>query len=133
VYDDYAHNPEKLVAAITAVRPEQGRLTVIWRPHGFAPLNQNFDGFVDAFSAALRDSDRLLLLPVFYAGGTVPEGRRSVELGEALVARGVMVEVLQAYPQQLDLADEDVVLVAGARDPQLPKVARRLGRQSGLS
>jgi len=129
VYDDYAHNPEKLLAAIRAVIPEGGRLTVVWRPHGFAPLRQNFDAFVDAFSQGLRGEDRLRLLPVFYAGGTAPRGVDSEALARSLRGRGVDATVMEDYPESLELGSEDVLLVAGARDPELPTFAHRMGRQ----
>ena len=129
VYDDYAHNPEKLLAAIRAVRPEDGRCVVLWRPHGFAPLKQNFNAYVRTFCEGLRSKDELLLLPVFYAGGTAPKGVGSRELGAALKQAGVQVQVLSGYPDTVRLAWEDVLLVAGARDPALPAFARRIGSQ----
>ena len=129
VYDDYAHNPEKLLAAIRAVQPGEGRLTVLWRPHGFAPLQNNFDAFVSTFSEGLRPQDRLLLLPVFYAGGTAPKGIGSRDLADQLQAKGIHVDLLDDYPSQLDLAEKDVLLVAGARDPELPAFAHRMVKQ----
>jgi UDP-N-acetylmuramate--alanine ligase len=127
VYDDYAHNPEKLLAAIQAVQPETGRLVMVWRPHGFAPLTQNFDAYVEAFAVGMRGSDRLHLLPVFYAGGTAPSGVGSEDLADALRTRGVTAGVMDSYPESIGLQPEDVLLVAGARDPQLPVFAHRMG------
>ena len=127
VYDDYAHNPEKLLAAIRAVQPETGKLTVLWRPHGFAPLKQNFDAFVEIFALGLREQDELLLLPVFYAGGTAPKGIGSEDLATALLKQKVKVQVLLDFPDELELDQEDVLLVAGARDPELPVFAHRMG------
>ena len=131
VFDDYAHNPEKLFAAIRAVRPEKGRLVVLWRPHGFAPLQQNFEAFVQTFAEGLRDQDELRLLPVFYAGGTAPKGVGSEDLAGALRGRGVQADVMETYPDRMPLAEEDVLLVAGARDPELPAFARRMGQRVG--
>ena len=127
VYDDYSHNPEKLLAAMLAVQPKEGRLTVLWRPHGFAPLQNNFEAFVETFVEGLRSQDRLLLLPVFYAGGTAPQGIGSSELMDALQAKGVCIDLLEDFPEQVELSERDVFLVAGARDPELPAFAHRIG------
>lgn len=129
VYDDYAHNPEKISAAIQAVRPEKGQLTVLWRPHGFAPLKQNFAAFVDSFSAALRPQDQAWILPVFYAGGSAPDGISSEDLVSALRQRGCPAKVLSGYPAEWAGAADDVLLVMGARDPELPVFAHRMGRR----
>lgn len=131
VYDDYAHNPEKLLAAIRAVQPEEGALTVVWRPHGFAPLRNNFQAFVDQFATGLREQDQLMLLPVFYAGGTAPAGVGSADLAEALRKQGVQVQELEDYPATLELEESDVLLVAGARDPELPAFAHQMGKEYG--
>ncbi|MDF3130271.1 Mur ligase domain-containing protein [Kiritimatiellaeota bacterium B1221] len=128
VYDDYAHNPEKIGAAIRAVQPEKGRLTVLWRPHGFAPLKQNFSAFAYAFAGALRSQDRVLILPVFYAGGTAPTGINSGDLVERLKGRGCQAELLQTYPVTWKGGEADVLLVMGARDPQLPVFAQKAGQ-----
>jgi UDP-N-acetylmuramate--alanine ligase len=127
VFDDYAHNPEKIAAAIQAVQPEKGKLIALWRPHGFAPLIQNFASFVDAFAENLRPQDTAYILPVFYAGGTAPKGVDSRDFVEALVSRGVNAQALEAYPSEIELETEDVLLVMGARDPQLPVFANRMG------
>ena len=127
VYDDYAHNPEKIAAAIRAVRPENSKLTVLWRPHGFAPLKQNFDAFVDSFAEGLRPQDQAWILPVFYAGGTAPKGICSDDLVEALCGRGCPASLLADYPEAWAGEKEDVLLVMGARDPVLPVFAHRVG------
>lgn len=129
VYDDYAHNPEKIAAAMAAVRPAGGRLHVVWRPHGFAPLRQNFAAFVETFVQGLGPEDWLGVLPVFYAGGTVSKGPQSGDLVGAVAAAGRRAELLTAYPETLPLGAEDVLLVMGARDPELPEFAARMGRQ----
>lgn len=127
VYDDYAHNPEKIAAAIRAVQPENGRLIALWRPHGFAPLRQNFEALAAAFAEALRPGDEAWILPVFYAGGTAPAGVQGADLAGAITARGRTARSLDDYPKQPELAPGDVLLVMGARDPELPRFAARMG------
>jgi len=127
VFDDYAHNPEKIAAALEAVQPEGGRLIALWRPHGFASLQHNFEAFVDAFCGGLRPQDEAWILPVFYAGGTAPtEGKGHQELVEAIQSRGAKAIALKNYPAAVDMVSEDVLLVMGARDPDLSVFAERI-------
>jgi UDP-N-acetylmuramate--alanine ligase len=79
----------------------------------------------------LRPQDTALILPVFYAGGTATQTVSSGDLVAALAARGVAVDLAPDYPAlearlRAALRPGDVVLVMGARDPDLPLCARRL-------
>ena len=136
VYDDYAHNPEKLHAMLATLQSAHPRgVAVVWRPHGYAPLRKMMDALADMFRATLRSEDLLLLLPVYDAGGTTD---RSVN-SDALAAK------LKNSPVHLvcNLEDAETVLrtrapafgaivAAGARDPGLPVLARRLaGKEEG--
>ncbi len=130
VFDDYAHNPEKIAAALEAVQPANGKLVALWRPHGFAPLQHNFEAFADAFAQVLRSEDEAWILPVFYAGGTAPTGGKGhADLVEAIRARGAYAAALESYPSRIDLSPEDVLLVMGARDPELPVFAERVAKR----
>ena len=61
VYDDYAHNPEKLRAMwLTLAERYPGGLCVVWRPHGYAPLRKMMDALAGMFSEVIRPQDRLL-------------------------------------------------------------------------
>ncbi len=126
VYDDYAHNPEKIAAAIRALQAPGGRLTVLWRPHGFAPLRQNFDALAAAFADTLRPEDQAWILPVFYAGGNAPKGIEGADLARAIQDRGANATALNDYPETLALAPDQTLLVMGARDPRLPQFAREV-------
>ena len=84
VFDDYAHNPEKLRAMWTTLAEEYpGGLCAVWRPHGYAPLRKMLDALVEMFTSTIRPQDRLLVLPVYDAGGTADRSINS----DALVAR----------------------------------------------
>jgi len=131
VFDDYAHNPAKIAAACAAVRPERGRLFAVWRPHGFGPLKLMLAELTAALAGVLRPQDAALILPVFYAGGTTTLAVNSGDLVAALAARGVTAELAPDYAAlearlRAALRPGDVVLVMGARDPDLPLCARRL-------
>ena len=130
VYDDYAHNPEKLHAMLATLQAAYPKgVAVVWRPHGYAPLRKMLEALAAMFRATLRPCDELLVLPVYDAGGTTDRSLNS----DALVAR------LNASPVRFVEGLEDAethlrthapafgaVVVAGARDPGFPVLARRL-------
>lgn len=128
VYDDYAHNPEKLHAMLTTLqdRHEKG-VAVLWRPHGYGPLRKMADDLADMFNGVLRPQDALVLLPVYDAGGTADRSVNSDSLaGKVKGSRFVetpeeAVELLKAQAPAVG-----AIVTAGARDPGLPVMARRL-------
>lgn len=136
VIDDYAHNPAKIRAAFETLAPYHARLLAVWRPHGFKPLRVMMDELVAMFGEVCRPADRLYLLPVYDAGGTADRSVNSDVLVARLRARGVAAEyVSDVALLEGRLAGEaaagDVVITMGARDPDLPALARRfLGRLS---
>ena len=129
VVDDYGHNPAKLAAAWRAVSGPEGRVLGVWRPHGYGPLRSMLEPLAEAFAGVFREGDRLWLLPVYDAGGTADRTIGSEALAGALRARGVEAATPGGYGELGDeIAREaregDVVLVMGARDPELPVFAR---------
>jgi len=131
VIDDYAHNPAKIRAAWQAVAPYYARVIAAWRPHGFGPLAKMYDDLKALFTEMGKRSERLYILPVYYAGGTATGTVTSDALAADLAREGVPVE-LAADADDLvrrvaALARPgDVVLSMGARDPGLPATARRI-------
>jgi UDP-N-acetylmuramate--alanine ligase len=131
VVDDYAHNPAKLAAAWNTLAAAFPRVAAVWRPHGYAPLRKMKDALADAFATAMRPGDFLCLLPVYDAGGTADRSINSDTLVEALQARGANAVLAPgaatAEALLLRHASPGVVLATmGARDPDLPRLARRL-------
>ncbi len=132
VVDDYAHNPEKLGAAWTtlaAVFP--AGICAVWRPHGYGPLRKMMDGLVAVFARVCRPVDRLLLLPVYDVGGTADRSVNSDVLASRLGGENVKVSsdgtLEEAELEMRGWARTDGALVTfGARDPGLPRLARRL-------
>jgi UDP-N-acetylmuramate--alanine ligase len=138
VVDDFAHNPEKIAAAIAAARlrtdPRRGRLLAFFQPHGFGPTRFLRDGLIEAFVRGLTKHDRLYLPEIFYAGGTASRDISSSDIVETVCARGVpatfrgtrdeLVGLIAAEAQAGDL-----VLVMGARDPSLTGFARAILRR----
>lgn len=126
VFDDYAHNPAKIAAALRTVKSAvPGKLIAIWRPHGFAPLANNLDAFAETFRHGLTDPDLGFLLPVFYAGGTASATVSSQDLATRVPALQVIEEIDDVINAVTQTASSgDAILFMGARDPDLPLMAR---------
>ena len=146
VYDDYAHNPEKLRAMwLTLAEKHEKGLCVVWRPHGYAPLRKMMDALAAMFNEVIRPQDKLLLLPVYDAGGTTDRTVSSGDLKERMercrgpaetqrrgdvggVGGCALVDDLDAAYEWCAAHKDDfgAFVTCGARDPGLPKLARRL-------
>ena len=130
VIDDFAHSPIKIAAALEAASGEFETFNVVWRPHGFTPLFQGLEGLTEVFSDFFHahPTCRVFILPVYYAGGTVEKKITSEQFVERLLAAGVPAEYVESFQclEKLLLTEALPVLVMGARDPELPKFARRL-------
>ncbi|MEI7900721.1 MAG: Mur ligase domain-containing protein [bacterium] len=132
VVDDYAHNPEKLAAAWTTLAAAfPAGVCAVWRPHGYAPLRKMLEGLVTVFARVCRPVDTLLLLPVYDAGGTADRTITSGVLASQVRAKGVTVLTLQTLEEAADVMRAKAVpggalVTLGARDPGLPRLARRL-------
>ena len=132
VYDDYAHNPEKLHAMWTTLAEAYPRgVAAVWRPHGYGPLRKMLEPLAAAFREVMRPQDALLLLPVYDAGGTADRGVNSDALAALLAdAPGEVALVNDLKEAEVFLrarADAfGAIVTAGARDPGLPVLARRL-------
>ena len=135
VYDDYAHNPEKLKAMWTTLAEKHPEgICVIWRPHGYAPLRKMMDALAEMFAETVRPQDKLLLLPVYDAGGTTDRSINSDALLKKVKVRGEG-ERRWALVSDLDAAyawcaahrgEYAAFVTCGARDPGLPALAKRL-------
>jgi UDP-N-acetylmuramate--alanine ligase len=129
VVDDYAHNGEKLRAALITAQAA-GRVIAVFQPHGFGPARFLRPELKTLLPSILRPHDRFCYAEIFYAGGTVAKDISSRALAEDLPAhlhcgyaedheavRGWVVA--EAQPG-------DTVIVMGARDPDLPRLARSI-------
>ena len=135
VFDDYAHNPEKLHAMLTTLQAAypQG-VAVVWRPHGYAPLRKMLDALAAMFRETLRPQDLLVLPPVYDAGGTADRSVNSDALAALLAdAQGKVVLASDLKEAETVLRTHapavGAIVTAGARDPGLPVLARRLIQQ----
>lgn len=128
VYDDYAHNPEKLHAMLATLQEAYPKgVAVVWRPHGYGPLRKMADALAGMFRSELRTQDRLILLPVYDAGGTADRSIQSDALA-AMVPGAVFIETPEEALRLLKAQASafGAMAIAGARDPGLSSMARQL-------
>ena len=137
VYDDYAHNPEKISAMWTTLAEHHPEgVCVIWRPHGYAPLKKMLVALAEMFASTIRPQDKLILLPVYDAGGTTDRSINSGKLLEEISSReksgdsarkAILAESLdEAFGWCVAHRTFGCFATCGARDPGLPVLAQKL-------
>lgn len=120
VIDDYAHNPHKIDSLMKTVSRLSENICYIFQPHGFAPTRMMKNEYIETFIHNLRDSDHLILLPIFYAGGTASRDISSNALAVEIKAAGKSVEVVEKRGDVLEQVSEQYAYVVfGARDESL--------------
>lgn len=131
VIDDYAHNPDKIKAALRAAHGLSRRVVAVFQPHGFGPTRFLQDELVAAFCDELTEDDVLYLLPIYYAGGTAQKDISSDDLVSRIRRRqpnafapGDRAECLGLLKSSV--RPGDAVLVMGARDPSLSSFVKQI-------
>jgi UDP-N-acetylmuramate-alanine ligase len=129
VVDDFAHNAEKIAAAIRTAKLRGRRVLAIYQPHGYGPTRFLRQDFVRTFANELSADDRLWMLEVFYAGGTATRDFSAADIVDEIKALGTHAAFAPSRDWLIDriAADAqngDVVLVMGARDPSLSAFAK---------
>ena len=125
VVDDYAHNGEKLRAAITTAQAGSSRIVAVFQPHGFGPARFLRAELRELLPRILRNCDRFAYVEIFYAGGTVTKDISSQILADDLPGCGYAADHGAAVEWiRSEARAGDTVLIMGARDPALPRLAR---------
>jgi len=125
VIDDYAHNPHKISSLMETMKQMREAVCYIFQPHGFAPTRTMKKEYIETFTRNLRDSDHLILLPIFYAGGTVSKDISSHDLVDEIRSRGKSAEVIEKREAILDRMGEwGTCVIFGARDETLSDFAK---------
>jgi UDP-N-acetylmuramate--alanine ligase len=125
VIDDYAHNPHKIMNLLTSAQHLSDSICFIFQPHGYSPVRLLKDEFIQVFTEHLRESDHLILLPIYYAGGTVAKNISSATLANGVRASGRSVEVIEDRKMIFDMLHRwSDYVVFGARDDSLADLAR---------
>ncbi|MCX5805739.1 MAG: Mur ligase family protein [Proteobacteria bacterium] len=131
VVDDFAHNPAKIAAAVSAARGLSERIIAVYQPHGFGPTRFLKDEYIATFRNVFRQNDSLFLLPIYYAGGTAQKNISSEDIiyglgkvsfnAQAVSSRDELLTGLKA-----GVKSGDCILVMGARDPSLPALVKKI-------
>jgi len=128
VVDDYAHNGEKIRAAIATAQAGAPRVLAVFQPHGFGPARFLRGELAALLPRLLRPEDRFCYAEIFYAGGRVTKDISSRTLADDLPAGlrcGYAADHEAARRWVLaEARPGDTVLIMGARDPALPRLAR---------
>jgi len=129
VIDDFAHNPDKISATLNTLHSYEGRLIIMFQPHGFGPLKLMKAEFIDTFASLMKDGDILLMPQPVYYGGTTDRSISSEHIAEGVRQRGQAADALETREdcgnRILELARSgDRILVMGARDDTLSVFAR---------
>ena len=122
VVDDYAHNPHKISFLMRSMREISQSVCYIFQPHGFGPTRLMREEYASVFKELLRPGDRLVILPIYFAGGTV-----SKDISSGVLAMDVGADSLAPETRELAL-DElpegyGAYVVFGARDDTLSGLA----------
>ena len=127
VVDDYAHNPHKISFLMDAVKPVSDKICYIFQPHGFAPTRMMKKEYIKVFADNLRSSDHLILLPIYYAGGTTSRDISSHDLERGIRDGGGSVEVIENRSDILNRpVNYKAYIVFGARDDTLSDFAEEI-------
>ena len=127
VVDDYAHNGEKIRAAVTAAQSGATRVLAVFQPHGFGPARFLRPELKELVPALLRPRDRFCYAEIFYSGGTVARDLSSAalagDLPEGLGCGYAADHAAVVRWVESEAGPQDTVLIMGARDPDLPRLA----------
>jgi UDP-N-acetylmuramate--alanine ligase len=127
VIDDYAHNPHKISSLMETVRRLRPGVCYIFQPHGFGPTRLMKKEYIQTFVENLRDSDHLILLPIYYTGGTASKDISSQDLADDIKAQGKSAEVIENRIDVLHrISEYETYIVFGARDESLSAFAKEI-------
>jgi UDP-N-acetylmuramate--alanine ligase len=131
VIDDFAHNPDKIAATLATLHDFPGRLLVLFQPHGYGPLRQMKDAFIETFTRDFDARDVLVMPDPVYFGGTTDRGVSSRDVIAAVQARGreayFFADRASCGVKLVALARPgDRIVVMGARDDTLAQFAAGL-------
>lgn len=131
VIDDFAHNPDKISASMKALRNYDGRLIVMFQPHGFAPMRMMGKEIINAFCRIMDKKDILIMPEIYFAGGTV---KRDISSEDFIKQAQEQHSNAFFFPERTQIKNfiaqvsrpGDRIVIMGARDNTLPEFCREL-------
>lgn len=117
VYDDYAHHPTEVRAAIAGARElySDKKLVVVFQPHLYTRTAELFDDFVDALATA----DQIIVTHIYDARNTGEMTVTGQDLVAAVKTKNPSSEYLANFDDienklQTEASADDVILIMGA-------------------
>lgn len=127
VVDDYAHNPHKIASLMETMKGISRGVCYVFQPHGYGPVRLMKEGYISTFSSSLRETDLLILLPIYYAGGTASKDVSSKDIAGAVRASGKNAEVVETRREVVNMPKIwESYVVFGARDDSLSDLAEEI-------
>ncbi len=81
IYDDYGHHPVEIAAVLKAAKAgARGRVIAVVEPHRYTRVRDLFN----EFAACFKDSDSVIVTPLYSAGEAPIEGVDNAALAEAI-------------------------------------------------
>ena len=132
IIDDFAHNPDKIKASVSALRQYPGRLIVMFQPHGFGPMRSLGKEIMQEFIAGMNSEDILVMPEIFFVGGTVSKDISSLDLINYAKTSGK--KDCYYFPDKMTAADfiikeaksGDRIVIMGARDNSLTDLCHNI-------
>lgn len=121
IYDDYAHNPDKIRATVTALVNswQDHRIHVVFQPHRYSRLKKMYNDFISSFYGSYR----VYILPTYTAGEEVCSSEiSSGELANEICEKSQTLAVpCRGKDEAISLLREnlctkDIVVSVGAGD-----------------
>lgn len=121
VIDDFAHNPDKVLASMSALKSYEGRLLIMFQPHGFKPMRLMGKELIESFVSKMSDDDILLVPEIFFSGGSAVKDISSNDLVNHAVSFNKKAFFFEKrdelYQYLLNIAQAgDRIVLMGARD-----------------
>ncbi|MCK4947917.1 MAG: UDP-N-acetylmuramate--alanine ligase [Candidatus Aureabacteria bacterium] len=132
VFDDFAHNPDKISSSLDSIIPYYDQVIIIYQPHGYRPTKLLFKEIVQSFTRRLRQQDTLYLLPIYYAGGTAEKHISSEDIAREVLKHNIKSEITsrETLLKSINFSNgKSAVILMGARDPSLPEFARQIAKR----
>ncbi len=132
VYDDYAHNPAKIQAALKALKAQSGRIFAVFQPHGFGPTRLMKNTLIQMLKNELDDRTVFIMPDIYYAGGTTVKDISSRDITTPLVEAGKNARYLPTRNEVISFVagqaqSGDRVIIMGGRDNTLTDLAKKIG------
>lgn len=119
VYDDYAHHPTAIKAALAGAREKFGdaKIIVVFEPHTYTRIGKLMNDFAHSFG----DADKVIIAPIYAAREEPIEGVTAEALAQNISTYNKKVQSAETLEQAVAMADSlgktgDIIIFMGAGD-----------------